>query len=179
MHDKRKNLPQRPAVLEAIGSAFRTLKQLSIYGKPAAMAYHFLARLIRALPLSPEERASSGLTSSNKRAKTTGSSPESQFSSVASSAGSDGLGPRVSRVETPEAMPFPASTDDTPQLPFELASALSAEVNESSSFGDLSTANFESLSANDFGGLETVWDWQSLNIDFALINNKPQGPEST
>jgi len=173
LHDKRKDLPQRPVVLEAIGSALRTLKQLSVSGKPGSMAYHFLAKLIKALPLSPEERASFGLASSNKRAKTTGSSPESQFSSVASSASNEGLGPSVPRVDTPDVVAVPPLTD-APQLPFELASEFPPGIIESSGFGDLSTANFENLSANDFGGLETVWDWQSLNIDFTQFNNEPQ-----
>lgn len=166
LHDKQRDLPQRTQVLEAISSALRTLRILSAHGKPSQMAYHFLAKLVKALPLSYEEQACHGLTSS-KRIKTSASSPESQFSYHGSSASSDGCATGVPKVDTPpEVISMLASTDSL-LLPPELAGPA-----EQSSFGDLiSNADFTNLPANDFGGLETVWDWETLNLDFNIMTN--------
>lgn len=164
LHDKQKDLPQRPVVLEAIGSALRTLKKLKTQGKPRAMAYSFLAKMVRALPLSYEERTSHGLTS-NKRTKTSASSPESQFSPQGSTTSSDGYGPGLQRIESPpEVVPMPAATDNLLLLPDLLP--------EPNPFGDFSTADLTNISANDFGGMENVWDWQTLDFDF---NTMPDG----
>lgn len=165
-HDKGKDLPQRTQVLEAIGSALRTLRVLSAHGKPGAMAYHFLAKLVKALPLSLEERVSYGLAF-NKRIKTNASSPESQFSYHGSSASSEGYAPSIPRVDTPaEVISMPTTSTDILQPPSEFVGPVEQP------FGDISTADFTNLSANDFGGLETVWDWQTLNLDFDIMGNE-------
>jgi len=149
IHDSERNLPQRERALAVLGGALDILKQLSPSVKMGAMSYALLLKLVTILPSIDKERVTAENSRSPKRVKTN--------------------------------LPTPKSLQHSPKLLLtELTQASAAQyVNGPETVALMSTADdfqwmvdptlpqfdFDGFSSNDFGGLEQVWHWDSLNLD--------------
>ncbi|RFU27472.1 hypothetical protein B7463_g8881, partial [Scytalidium lignicola] len=153
IHDEDRTLPQRQEVLVAIESALTLLRQLSIT-RIGAMSHGILSRLVFSLPLDPEERAHFPLCSS-KRQKKDSSMPESPLTVSSgyqtSNSISTGPGPTL------DALSYKSEGFSALNLPDDAQWDLLADKG----FSFPTVSDFENAY---FGGLEEIWDWESLNL---------------
>ncbi|KAJ4294368.1 hypothetical protein N0V90_008058 [Kalmusia sp. IMI 367209] len=165
IHDVDNVLPHREEVISAIESTLDMLQQLSYMTKLGASSYWFLLKLVQAAPVLSQ------YAPINKRQRRL-----QKFESTKS--GSD--------VRTP----LPQQT-----LPTTIAPVIEPEVKEAApaldplpvpeiaTTDDLSFDLDQFLAQNpwgnssnlDIGGMEVVWDWDDLNLDFSLMNNESTG----
>ena len=154
IHDSERNLPQRERALAIIEGALDILKQLSSRAKMGETSHSLLWKLVTLLPAVDKGRVTTENPLSSNRAKTN--------------------------------LPTPESFRHSPELPFTdlieahalqyggkpEAEASVSTVDNSQWIEDptLQQFDFSSFLSSDFGGLEQVWDWDSLNLDLQSLD---------
>ncbi|KAF2185486.1 hypothetical protein K469DRAFT_575932 [Zopfia rhizophila CBS 207.26] len=146
IHDREENLPRRDEVMDAVERSLDMLHQLSLTTKIGALSYKYLFKLVQAAPILSQHFP---LRKRQKEASTT-SAPEPLIPDAQQ--GSFTLLPIVPMVETASTEPPVAATDD-----------LSSDLDQF-----LQHNPFGTSSTLEIGGLEQIWDWDTLNLDDVL-----------
>ncbi|OAL23626.1 hypothetical protein AYO22_06203 [Fonsecaea multimorphosa] len=151
IHDRHEALPRRPEMLDSIYSALNMLKQLRGLTKTGAVCYGILSRLTYSLPMPidggrPPSKSSRSEVGPKAPSLTRGASSSSQAESDRSLPASD-LEPAEKQ---PTAQSIVAEPNNDP------ADAIFDEFISFPTNSDFENPNF--------GGLEEVWDLQTLNL---------------
>lgn len=174
IHDVYKVLPHRAEVMDAIESALDMLQQLSLTTKLGASSYRFLIKLVQAAPCLSQ------YAPINKRQRTLQRMGSSAPDSDVKTSLSNTTMPTITTITTetmstttaeaeakppvgayyPEPVPDVPTTDD---LAFDVDQFLAQNP-----FG-------ESSSNMDIGGLEVVFDWDDLNLDWSVLRKDANG----
>jgi hypothetical protein len=150
IHDKDFVLPDRQHIIDTIEQSIDILKQIN--NKAARMSFSFLAKILQTAPLKLGEYLDP--TDRSKRVKKDRSP---------SSATAFTLGPATIVTN---------STDSTLHFP-------ASGVAEPKDWDPLSNSYFQfptDMNPPDFGGMEDIWDWSSLNIDPTLYEKASENP---
>lgn len=158
IHDVDSVLPHRERVVDAVEGALDMLQQLSHTTKLGASSYGFLYKLVQATyaPITKRPRTVPKLERSDS--------------------GSDQQTPPAEQTVPTSRIPMTESTNKTATPAYnpvpvpEMATAddLSFDVEQY-----LAQNPWGSSSNLDIGGMEVVWDWDELNLDFGVLNNDP------
>ncbi|KAL5462329.1 hypothetical protein PMIN06_001694 [Paraphaeosphaeria minitans] len=161
IHDVDEVLPHRERVMDVVESALDMLQQLSHTTKLGASSYWFLFKLAQAAPVLSQ------YAPITKRQRTL-QRPESSKagSEVRTSLPEQPLPTTFAPVIEPEATPVAPALDPVPVPEVATTDDLSFDVEQF-----LAQNPWGSSSNLDIGGMEVVWDWDELNLDFGLINN--------
>ncbi|KAF2457448.1 fungal-specific transcription factor domain-containing protein, partial [Lineolata rhizophorae] len=147
IHDTKQNLPQRSKVFGAIEISLRCLQKLATLSKTGEISYSFLVKVVSKLPPSAQKETTS--KRSNKRAKTKAVPAEQQDAPLGPARNSEVAAPIVDNSDVSNGIaPFPVTAEeDQPDLEFAL------------------DPNGFDIGSLDFGGMEEIWNWETLNID--------------
>ena len=149
IHDVDNVLPHREQIMNAIEGSLDLLHQLSLT-RIGAASYKFLFNLVEASAVLSRWFA----RRKRPRLEMTTSAPEPHSAQVPQSIPTDTAGPSTNL----ELNPAPSISDDG-GLAFDMEQFLAQNpLGEASQF--------------DMGGLEEIWDWDSLNLD-AFLNPNP------
>ncbi|KAF2662121.1 hypothetical protein K491DRAFT_700446 [Lophiostoma macrostomum CBS 122681] len=155
IHDQNNSLPRRDEVMDAVEKALDMLHQLSLTTKIGASSYSFLFKLVQATPILSRyqlirKRRRTRLEE-NLLAETP--TPEMLRITAATESFADTVGKNA--FTTLEPIPLGPTTDD---LSFDVEEFL-----QQNPFGDSSSI--------EIGGLEQIWDIDSLNLDAFLYQD--------
>jgi hypothetical protein len=160
IHDVDSVLPYREKAMDAVESALDMLQQLSFTTKLGASSYWFLFKLVQAAPMLSQ------YAPINKRQRTvclskSGSGSEARTplpehplpttTAPVTQAEVKSVGPAYNPVPVPEM----ATADD---FAYDMEQFMAQNP-------------FGSSSNLDIGGMEVVFDWDELNLDFGLLND--------
>ena len=186
LHDTHRTLPRRSELVDAIVDACDMLGKLGRNTKAGRISYSFVDKLVQRMDLSPAEKTL--LHASGKRQRIDFSSPTSLASSsprdhngtaYASASHPDSSSASLNLGE-PSSQPIPA---ETIALPLEIGVNVPIAAIPIPPPGwhydptlpphpDLLRGPVSGYDIGgvplDFGGLEHIWDWQSLNLDTGL-----------
>lgn len=161
IHDVDDVLPHRERVMDAVENALDMLQQLSHSTKLGASSYSFLFKLVQAAPalsqyapITKRQRTIQKLECSNSRSEARTPLPEQPLPTTSAPVIESGV-KLVAPALNPVPLPEVATTDD---LSFDMEQFLVQNP-------------WGSSSNLDIGGMEVVWDWDDLNLDFGLLNN--------
>lgn len=165
IHDVDNALPRRGDIMDAIEDALDMLQQLSLTTKLGASSYWFLFKLVQAAPCLSQYAPINKRQRTLKRAKSSTESgseartplPEQVLPTTTAPTIETGMKAPTATFETePEPVPNVPTTDD---LSFDVDQFLAQNP-----FGN-SSSNL------DIGGMEVVFDWDELNLDWSVLNN--------
>ncbi|KAF2471761.1 uncharacterized protein BDR25DRAFT_260304 [Lindgomyces ingoldianus] len=141
IHDTSDRFPHREEVMGAVETSLEMLHQLSPTSRIGASSYKFLFNLVQATPLLLRS------SRSQKRQKTNCSkTPETQLTPPSDPPAQTILKPVNTMMD---GIPEISTTDD---LSFDLDQFLLQNP-------------FENSNQLDIGGMEQIWDWDTLNLD--------------
>lgn len=162
IHDVDGVLPYREGVMDAIESALDMLQQLSLTTKLGASSYWFLYKLVQAIPrrsqhvpITKRQRTLNIMESHKSNSEEITPLPERPNPVTAAMPTVEPIPTSATTVYNPVPVPEMATTDD---LAFDMDQFLAQNP-------------FSSSSSLDIGGMEVVFDWDDLNLDFGLLNN--------
>jgi len=144
IHDVHSVLPYRQKVMDAIESSLDMLHQLSLTTKLGASSYMFLYKLVHAAPVLSQ------YAPNTKRQRV----PREEKSPSGSKAP---LLP-ASDSTVSESLPVSSSLQPTDDVSFDLDQFLAQDP-------------WGGSENTGLGGMEAIWDWDNLNLDFSLPNN--------
>ncbi|KAF2260095.1 hypothetical protein CC78DRAFT_585199 [Lojkania enalia] len=155
IHDTNRSLSHREEVMGAIECALDMLHQLSLTTKIGASSYRFLFKLVQAAPVLSQ------YPSMQKRRR----------------ADPPALAPPFVQPPTVKTLHTELSQAEVPNI--QLSTTLINSTSEIPTTDDLSfdldqfleQNPFETSNQLDMGGLEQIWDWDNLNLDF--LNQNP------
>ncbi|KAF2441750.1 hypothetical protein P171DRAFT_78459 [Karstenula rhodostoma CBS 690.94] len=161
IHDVDDVLHYRERVMGAVENALDMLQHLSHITKLGASSYWFLFKLVQAAPVL------SHYGPITKRQRALHRSDYSNSSSEARTPLPEQPLPMSSApVIEPEVKPAAPAYNHMPVPEMETTDDLSFDLEQF-----LAQNPFGSSSNLDIGGMEVVWDWEDLNLDFGLLNN--------
>ncbi|KPI36631.1 uncharacterized protein AB675_10017 [Cyphellophora attinorum] len=146
IHDDNKDLPHRSAVLDAIETAMRPLKEISLCSAPGATSYQFVLRLAQCMPLTPEEQVRWPFHHANKAKRSRRERSPQPMSTTKSSVEAEEGSPSTLHSTGSGAGSGSGSGSDQNSPPVQVPS-------------------LEDFQEIDFGGIEELWDWNALNIE--------------
>ena len=156
IHDTEQKMPKRDLMLEAITKGLENLRTLAKHSKPGATSCAFVTRLAQAMSLTAAEQAKWSFAS-NKRAKVR-SSPASTSS----------YDPKMYEGQ------FVTGHDPSPRSDNSGSQSIgSSETIPTEAVRIPSLKDFETT---DFGGMDEMWDWQGLNLDFSQVGYMSDQP---
>ncbi|KAF2710578.1 hypothetical protein K504DRAFT_501836 [Pleomassaria siparia CBS 279.74] len=147
IHDSENLLPHREQVMVSIESALDILRQLS-FTKIGASSYLFLFKLVEATPVL------SRWFHNRKRPRTEMSTPTTESNNSTSS-----------QVESSPPIPQHSYRELEPVYNIPFNDGLSFDMENF-----FAQYSFKEATQPDIGGLEQIWDWDTLNLD-AFLNN--------
>lgn len=148
IHDQDRTLPRREDILQAILHGLATLRLIAKVSQPGATALAFVSKLTESMPLSPGERARFPFGSA-KRLK---SDPPDLSTAKAFHSG----WVKGREVSDSPSTNESVSTYSGPTVGYEVQ-----------------IPSLQDFQATDFGGMEEMWDWQSLNLGATDGRNGP------
>ncbi|KAL1612339.1 hypothetical protein SLS60_000565 [Paraconiothyrium brasiliense] len=161
IHDVDNVLPHRERVMDAVEGALDMLQQLSLTTKLGASSYWFLFKLVQAAPMLSQYAP---ITKRQRTLQRMGSSLSS--SEVKTPLSEQPLSVTAAPVVEPEPKMAPTTYNPVPIPEMATTDDLSFDVDQF-----LAQNPFGSSSNLDIGGMEVVFDWDGLNLDFGLLND--------
>ncbi|KAF1975957.1 hypothetical protein BU23DRAFT_566161 [Bimuria novae-zelandiae CBS 107.79] len=170
IHDVDVELLHREAIMDAVESALNMLQQLSLSTKLGASSYWFLYKLVQAAPGLSQH----GPISKREKLTSTAMLPRNESSASGS----------VEEVKTPPPeQPLPTSVpppvplemkETAPAVQFDPVPVLGMATTDDIAFDMeqyLAQNPFGSAANLDIGGMEVVFDWDELNLDWSVLGD--------